>query len=456
MAERTRSVPKTSDRLGRMLAIVPYLVQHPGSALNEVATRVRRRARPAPTRSRPPVHVRAPSVRPRRPDRRRRRRGRPHLDLDGRPLLPAAAAHEDRSARRLPPRNGAARPPRHAGRARAREGAREAAQLPRRGDARRGRGTDRDRAARASAGAPRSAARRGARTTSDSRSSTSPRRRGSGASARSTPKRSSRGWGIGTSPRGTWTRTRSVSSAPTGFGARRRPARRSPLAASRGAGRDLYSPTGEDVSVRLRLRPAARWIAEYYATTELEERARRRRRGHPSGTAARMGRPTPPACRRRRRGRRARRAPRSRCAGSPARRSPGTATRPSQTGLAPTTSASLKARPERADSCPEMTTIRTTCPRCGEVDMGPEAISLSVRSSGREGSYRFTCPRCDDAVEKRADRKIVALLVSAGVDLEPQGRRIRDGRDPLRSGADRDDRRRSSTRWMAPRSRSTT
>jgi hypothetical protein len=65
-----------------------------------------------------------------------------------------------------------------------------------------------------------------------------------------------------------------------------------------------------------------------------------------------------------------------------------------------------------------MTTIRTTCPRCGEVDMGPEAISLSVRSSGREGSYRFTCPRCDDAVEKRADRKIVALLVSAGVDLE--------------------------------------
>jgi len=67
-----------------------------------------------------------------------------------------------------------------------------------------------------------------------------------------------------------------------------------------------------------------------------------------------------------------------------------------------------------------MTTIRTTCPRCGEVDMGPEAISLSVRPSGREGSYRFTCPRCDDAVEKRADRKIVALLVSAGVDLEPR------------------------------------
>lgn len=38
-----------------------------------------------------------------------------------------------------------------------------------------------------------------------------------------------------------------------------------------GAGRDLYSPTGEDLAVRLRLRPAGRWIAEYYATTEAVE-----------------------------------------------------------------------------------------------------------------------------------------------------------------------------------------
>jgi hypothetical protein len=50
--------------------------------------------------------------------------------------------------------------------------------------------------------------------------------------------------------------------------------------------------------------------------------------------------------------------------------------------------------------------------------MGPEAILLSVRESGKEGSYRFTCPNCSDDVEKRADRKIVALLVSAGVDID--------------------------------------
>ena len=43
-----------------------------------------------------------------------------------------------------------------------------------------------------------------------------------------------------------------------------------------GAGRSLYTPTEDDVPVRLRLAPAARWIAEYYATT-------RRARAGPTG-----------------------------------------------------------------------------------------------------------------------------------------------------------------------------
>ena len=50
--------------------------------------------------------------------------------------------------------------------------------------------------------------------------------------------------------------------------------------------------------------------------------------------------------------------------------------------------------------------------------MGPEAILLSVLQGGIEGSYKFVCPSCMDQVEKRADRKIVALLVSAGVDVD--------------------------------------
>ena len=54
--------------------------------------------------------------------------------------------------------------------------------------------------------------------------------------------------------------------------------------------------------------------------------------------------------------------------------------------------------------------------------MGPESILLQVVRGGREGTYRFECPTCMEPVEKRADRKIVALLVSAGVDVS--GRRL--------------------------------
>jgi len=36
----------------------------------------------------------------------------------------------------------------------------------------------------------------------------------------------------------------------------------------RGAGRALYTPTEDDVAIRLRLAPAARWIGEYYATED--------------------------------------------------------------------------------------------------------------------------------------------------------------------------------------------
>lgn len=64
-----------------------------------------------------------------------------------------------------------------------------------------------------------------------------------------------------------------------------------------------------------------------------------------------------------------------------------------------------------------MTTIRATCPKCGEVEMGAQAILLNVRESDGEGTYSFSCPVCDETVEKPADRKVVMLLLSAGVDV---------------------------------------
>lgn len=39
-----------------------------------------------------------------------------------------------------------------------------------------------------------------------------------------------------------------------------------------GQGRDLYTPTAEDITVRLRLGPGARWVGEYYLVEEAVER----------------------------------------------------------------------------------------------------------------------------------------------------------------------------------------
>jgi hypothetical protein len=64
-----------------------------------------------------------------------------------------------------------------------------------------------------------------------------------------------------------------------------------------------------------------------------------------------------------------------------------------------------------------MTSIRTNCPRCGEVEMRADVISLQLEEDSGEGVYSFVCPVCEDLVEKPADRKIVSLLRSVGVEI---------------------------------------
>jgi hypothetical protein len=48
--------------------------------------------------------------------------------------------------------------------------------------------------------------------------------------------------------------------------------------------------------------------------------------------------------------------------------------------------------------------------------MAPEEILLSLQDH-LVGSYRFSCPECLVIVEKPADRKVMALLLSVGVGL---------------------------------------
>jgi predicted RNA-binding Zn-ribbon protein involved in translation (DUF1610 family) len=67
-----------------------------------------------------------------------------------------------------------------------------------------------------------------------------------------------------------------------------------------------------------------------------------------------------------------------------------------------------------------MTTIKATCPTCGEVGLRPGDIDLRVDDRGVDDSfYAFTCPTCLDVVRKRADDRIVRLLVSGGVPPKP-------------------------------------
>lgn len=79
-----------------------------------------------------------------------------------------------------------------------------------------------------------------------------------------------------------------------------------------------------------------------------------------------------------------------------------------------------------------MTTIKATCPTCGEVALTPEDIELRVDDvDSDESFYGFNCPRCATDVRKPADERVVRLLVSGGVPALPveealQRTRLRD------------------------------
>ena len=62
-----------------------------------------------------------------------------------------------------------------------------------------------------------------------------------------------------------------------------------------------------------------------------------------------------------------------------------------------------------------MTTIKATCPGCGEVDLTADDILLRIGSGHVSNTYGFSCPTCSEFVEKPADDRVVRLLLSGGV-----------------------------------------
>lgn len=62
-----------------------------------------------------------------------------------------------------------------------------------------------------------------------------------------------------------------------------------------------------------------------------------------------------------------------------------------------------------------MTTIKATCPTCGEVSLAAEDILLRIGAMKGNSTYGFSCPDCSSFVEKPADERVVRLLLSGGV-----------------------------------------
>ncbi|MCU1674542.1 MAG: hypothetical protein JWN77_2655 [Frankiales bacterium] len=65
-----------------------------------------------------------------------------------------------------------------------------------------------------------------------------------------------------------------------------------------------------------------------------------------------------------------------------------------------------------------MTTIKASCPTCGEVELTPADVALMVCSHAPLSYYAFTCGTCSEEVGKPADDHVVSLLVSGGVPAQ--------------------------------------
>ncbi|MEO6714913.1 MAG: hypothetical protein ABIM89_16005 [Mycobacteriales bacterium] len=62
-----------------------------------------------------------------------------------------------------------------------------------------------------------------------------------------------------------------------------------------------------------------------------------------------------------------------------------------------------------------MTTIKASCPTCGEVELTSPDVTLMVCNQASLSYYTFGCPTCADEVRKPADDHVVSLLMSGGV-----------------------------------------
>lgn len=65
-----------------------------------------------------------------------------------------------------------------------------------------------------------------------------------------------------------------------------------------------------------------------------------------------------------------------------------------------------------------MTTIKTTCDHCGDVELRPTDLALELDPNRESGSYRFCCPECQEVQRRPATARVVSVLLATGVAYE--------------------------------------
>jgi hypothetical protein len=64
-----------------------------------------------------------------------------------------------------------------------------------------------------------------------------------------------------------------------------------------------------------------------------------------------------------------------------------------------------------------VTTIKTTCRECGDIQLTTADIELRLEPSRREGVYAFTCPACGQEQDRPANDRVVSVLLATGVNF---------------------------------------
>jgi len=62
-----------------------------------------------------------------------------------------------------------------------------------------------------------------------------------------------------------------------------------------------------------------------------------------------------------------------------------------------------------------VTTIKTTCSACGDVELAATELVLELTPMDATGRYSFSCPFCEANQFRPANERVVAILLAVGV-----------------------------------------